>query len=47
MTLNDVEQLVVKTALYTLSTYLQGPNFDQFRSKTSRFRQIRHFIIPY
>ena len=37
----DLEDLTVKSTLYTLNTYPWGPNFRQFRSSTSRFGDAR------
>ena len=41
----DLEHLMVKTTLYTQSTYLQGPNFGLFHSTTSHFPDTRFYKI--
>ena len=37
MTQIELEDLTVKSTLYTLNTYPRGPNFGPFRSIISRF----------
>ncbi len=40
----DLNHLTVKRNMYTLNTQPQGPNFNPFRSMTSRFRDKRSKI---
>ncbi len=37
----ELEHLTVKSTLYTLNTYLWGPNFGPFRPTASRFRDTK------
>ena len=43
----ELEHLTVKSVLHTLYAYPRGPNFGPFRSMTSGFQAISHFIIPH